>query len=281
VRQRFFLTLTVTVGLLLGLMAAAGPVAAADPMIRVVHGSPDAPPVDVYVDGKKAVSALAFPNATPYTQVPAGKHDLQVFAAGANPASDKPVIDAKGVDIPADAKLSIVASGRLAQIKPLIVDDKTAAPASGKAKVRFVHNSPDAPAVDIAVKGGPVLFANTQFGNAYPYQEVAPGTYDLEVRPTGTQTVALAVPGVSVPAGAVISIYAMGLLNGQGAQKLQAVAFVDSAPAATGGASTGPGMLPTTGKPADHRALNTALLVAVVAAGFVALGLVLRRQAAR
>ena len=41
-----------------------------------------------------------------------------------------------------------------------------AAPASaqeGAAQARVVHASPDAPAVDVAVAGGPVLFSNVAF----------------------------------------------------------------------------------------------------------------------
>jgi hypothetical protein len=59
--------------------------------------------------------------------------------------------------------------------------------------VRFIHLSPDAPAVDIAVKGGPILFKDIAFEKASTYLAVKPGAYDLEVRPTGTTTVALAV----------------------------------------------------------------------------------------
>jgi hypothetical protein len=134
--------------------------------------------------------------------------------------------------------LSIVASGRLASLRPLVVDDMTAPPASGRAKVRFVHNSPDAPAVDIAVTGGPVLFANTSYGNAYPYQEVEARAYDLEVRAAGTMNVVLRVPNVVLQAGQVVSIYAQGLAMGSGAQALRAVLYVDNAAMGAGGAAS-------------------------------------------
>ncbi|MDI3411629.1 hypothetical protein QKW52_21435 [Bacillus sonorensis] len=35
--------------------------------------------------------------------------------------------------------------------------------------MRFVHLSPDAPALDLAIKKGPVLFANIPFANASHY----------------------------------------------------------------------------------------------------------------
>jgi hypothetical protein len=40
--------------------------------IRVVHASPDAPNVDVWVNGAVAVSNLAFNDATDYIALPAG-----------------------------------------------------------------------------------------------------------------------------------------------------------------------------------------------------------------
>lgn len=42
----------------------------------------------------------------------------------------------------------------------------------------MVHASPDAPAVDVAVKGGPVLFAGLPFPRASAYASVPAGTYD-------------------------------------------------------------------------------------------------------
>ena len=206
--------------------AAGGNPVAGGAVVRVVHGSPDAPAVDVYVDGKKAITALAFGKASDYQPVTAGRHDFQVYATGADPTKDKPVIDGRGTSVGADARLSIIALDKLSNIKGLLADDRTATPATGKAKVKFIHAAPDAPSVDIAVKGGPVLFANTEFGKAYPYQELDAKTYDLEVRLAGKTDVVLSVPGVAFTAGTVYSIYAVGLVNGT--PKLSAALFVDN-----------------------------------------------------
>lgn len=206
--------------------AAGGNPVAGGAVVRVVHGSPDAPAVDVYVDGKKAITALAFGKASDYQPVTAGRHDFQVYATGADPTKDKPVIDGRGTSVGADARLSIIALDKLSNIKGLLADDRTTTPATSKAKVKFIHAAPDAPSVDIAVKGGPVLFANTEFGKAYPYQELDAKTYDLEVRLAGKTDVVLSVPGVAFTAGTVYSIYAVGLVNGT--PKLSAALFVDN-----------------------------------------------------
>jgi LPXTG-motif cell wall-anchored protein len=133
--------------------------------------------------------------------------------------------------------------------------------------VRFVHASPDAPAVDIAVaNGGPVLFSNVPFKGVGDYLPVDAGTYDLEVRVAGTETVALSVPGVALADSTVYTVFAMGLAGGEPA--LTAVPSMDASyPVAT--------TLPVTGGE------TTSLwLVAVLGAGLALLagGLVLRAR---
>lgn len=91
----------------------------------------------------------------------------------------------------------------------------------------MVHTSPDAPAVDVAVKGGPVLFSNLPFPRASQYLVVAAGTYDLEVRVAGTTTVALELPGVSLESGKTYTVFAVGSVQGG---TLTVVSVVDAAP---------------------------------------------------
>ncbi|MEX2314794.1 MAG: DUF4397 domain-containing protein, partial [Thermomicrobiales bacterium] len=46
--------------------------------IRIVHASPDAPNVDIWVNGAVAVSILAFYEATVYIALAAGDYDIAV-----------------------------------------------------------------------------------------------------------------------------------------------------------------------------------------------------------
>ena len=118
-------------------------------------------------------------------------------------------------------------------LEPLVLVDNNSAPAAGMARVRFVHASPDAPAVDIALKNGPVLLPNIAY-KGHAEGEVPAGTYDLEVRVAGTAAVALALPGTKIDAGKIYTVFAEGTVTGPDGNKLQAVwAAVDpSAPPA-------------------------------------------------
>jgi hypothetical protein len=79
----------------------------------------------------------------------------------------------------------VIATGMLASIAPQILTATGGTPTAGQAWVRFFHASPDAPAVDIAVAGGAVLFANVAFNQGTTYLPVPAGTYDLEARVAG------------------------------------------------------------------------------------------------
>jgi hypothetical protein len=174
--------------------------------VRVVHLSPDAPAVDVAVNGQNAVTGAAYLDATGYLPVPAGDVRITVTPTG---QSTPVVIDAT-VPLGANAFYTIAATGFLADIQPLVlVDDNSR---SGQAKVRFVHTSADAPAVDVAVTEGPILFGGVPFRGASGYGAVDAGTYDLEVRVAGTSTVALPLPGVALSGGTNYTAFAIGLL---------------------------------------------------------------------
>jgi hypothetical protein len=174
--------------------------------VRVVHLSPDAPAVDVSVNGSAPVVSLSYREVTDYLPVPAG--DAR-FTVTPNGATSPVVIDAT-VPLGTGAYYTVVATGFLADIQPVVLVDDTAA--TGQAKVRFVHASADAPAVDVAVTQGPVLFGDVPFRAASQYGAVDAGTYDLEVRVAGTSTVALPLPGVDLSGGTNYTVFAVGLL---------------------------------------------------------------------
>ncbi len=138
----------------------------------------------------------------------------------------KPTVFEADLTLEAGKDYSVIAAGELAAggIQPVVLDDTAlnAAPNAGEFKIRFVHLSPDAPAVDIALKGGAVLFGNVAFKEAQDGAFPA-GSYELEARVAGTNTIALALPAINFEAGKIYTAYAMGKLVGPDGKKLQVV----------------------------------------------------------
>jgi hypothetical protein len=181
----------------------------ANSSVMVVHASPDAPGVDVLVDGSKALSNLAFPSNSGYVQIPVGVRNIKVNVANTSTT----VIDAD-LTLDANTDYSVFAIGSVASIEPLVLVDDLSTPAAGKAHVRFIHLSPDAPAVDIAVTSGGVVFPDVSFREVAGFTPLDAGTYNLVVRLAGTGTVVLPLPGIQLQAGKIYTVFAKGFVSG-------------------------------------------------------------------
>jgi hypothetical protein len=240
--------------------------------VRIVHASPDAPAVDVYADGTNVLMNVPYKGSSDYLSVPAGPHNFKVYATGSNPASDSAVIDADAT-LAAGKDYTIVAVGNVANIKPAVFEDNNAAPAAGKAHVRVIHASPDAPAVDVAVKDGPVIFSNLAFPEAAGPSPVDAGTYDIEVRAAGTTTVALPIDNVELLDGKIYTVLAVGLLNGEPAiEALPIVNDAAPAPAPAATAASPAAELPASGTGAATGSGNSTMLLMLIGGAILAAG---------
>ena len=192
--------------------------------ILVTHASPNAPGVDLLVDNNKQNSvALSYPNNTGYLQVESGTRNIKVNVTGTSTS----VINAD-LALEAGKNYSVFAIDSASKISALVIGDDLTTPASGKAHVRFVHLSPNAPAVDVAVTGGAVVFGNKVFKNYTAFTPLTSGTYNLEVRVAGTTTVALLLPGIVLEPGKIYTVFAKGFLGGSGTQDLGAGIIVNN-----------------------------------------------------
>lgn len=191
-------------------------------LLKVIHASPDAPAVDLYLDGVKAGSDLTFPNNTGYLNIPAGTRSLKVNVAGS-------MTTAISADLMFDAgkNYSVFAVNRVANIEALVLQDDLTMPAAGKAHVRFVHLSSDAPAVDITTKDGTVVFPNVSFKKFTNFTPLNSGSYDLQVRLAGTSTVVLDLNGIRLDSGKIYTVFARGFVSGSGGTALNAQIIVN------------------------------------------------------
>jgi hypothetical protein len=212
-------------------LAFVAPVSAADTsMVRVLHASPDAPAVDVHLDDT-AVDALTnvpFGAISDYLEIPAGDHNVKVFATG---TTTDPVIDAD-VTVAAGGAYTIAATDAVANITAQVLEDDPSA-SCDTAQVRVVHFSADAPAVDIATSGAApadAVVKNLAYPDASGYLDLPGGTYDLEVRLAGETTVALPLPGVAIEDCTSYSVFAIGSAASPavGDNALQVVVAVDA-----------------------------------------------------
>ncbi len=194
-----------------------------NPTVFVLHASPDAPAVDVFVGGTmtELIDSLSFSELSPAVQVPPAMYDLdvKVTASGAVAAT------VTTPDLMAGERYLAVATGFVGGSQPGF----TVLPLADEfgmdmdSLVRVVHASPDAPAVDVGVVDGskaftPVqAFTNLAFGaaSAGMGQSVPAVDLTLGVAATGSDT-PVATFDVSLSSGQTAFAVAAGSLTGTG-----------------------------------------------------------------
>ena len=187
--------------------------------VRVIHSSPDAPPVQVIANnnfGAPLVPSLSFPDATPFVDVPGATYNLKVTPVGNNGLI---AIDAD-VTLAAGREYSAYAVGPLATIAPLVLTDDRRRVAT-QARVRIVHASPSAGNVDLyvlapgsALESATPAFTNVAFKADTGYVNLAAGTYEVSVTPTASKTAAIGPVSITLENGGVYTVAARDAAGG-------------------------------------------------------------------
>jgi len=117
--------------------------------LRVIHSSDDAPPVNVRVGKKTAISGLDYAESSGYVEVRSGteKVIVEAIVLGGN-------VDAITVDrfeFKKDRRYSLLAVNQVTDIAPLIVAESATDPDAGEEAVAIVHAASVAGAVEIFV----------------------------------------------------------------------------------------------------------------------------------
>ncbi|AZI59077.1 DUF4397 domain-containing protein [Nakamurella antarctica] len=187
-------------------LLGAGSASAADTgTVYVVHGIPGLP-VDVYVDGARALDDFAPLTVAGPLELPSGAHKIVIVAAADADAS-KPLLSADAT-VPAGGNVSLVAhldADGKPTVTPFVND--VSAVAAGQARL-VVRHTAAAPAVDVRAGGKVVLpgVTNPQQGALV----VPAGTVSADVALAGTDTVAIGPADLKLAEGTATFVHAVG-----------------------------------------------------------------------
>ena len=247
--------------LLVTVVGACGPDAPAlgTAHVRVAHLSPDAPNVDFCVAPHGTadftgplltinghLTGLPYGNVTKYFDLDSDQYDVRLVAPGAADCTTAlgglpdftnlpPLEPEVSATIGAEG---LVAFGSTTPFTLKAYLDDTTVDAN-KAKLRFIHASPGTPAVDIGLGGGALfssVFSDISYGNAaaaangYVTTDALAGA-EISARAHGALQDALAIKPAALPAGAIATAYAIGMI-GNATTPLRVLLCTDNAPPA-------------------------------------------------
>ena len=156
--------------------------------LRVLHASPDAPAVDIAVNGAVALENVTFQQGSGYLEVAEGANKVELLIAGTDT-----VAFSVDTNLMANGYYSAIAISELADLDVKLIDD-TATYTDGDADVTVVHAAPAATAVDIFVTepeaelSTPTLDAVAFEANAI-LEGVAAGNYQVRIAGDGSDEI--------------------------------------------------------------------------------------------
>ncbi|MBB5637913.1 hypothetical protein HDE68_003838 [Pedobacter cryoconitis] len=154
--------------------------------VKVVNASQTSPNQGFYLANKTVVNGgLSFANSSAYITTNSGNNLVAEFRSD---GSSTPYATGKS-DIKNGSSYTVFLAGDGQASRVKIYEDDRSAPASGQAKVRFIHLSDAAPVnIDIRRASGENLAANLGRDVATNFMTVAPGVLSLNVYAAGQST---------------------------------------------------------------------------------------------
>lgn len=185
-------------------------------LISAINASPDAQPVDFFLDqNRTATYSISTGNSQDYIRAYTGKRNLIFYTGGNKIISDTATLKDKTL-------YSVFLANLVSKPDLVLLTDTIKQPASGMAAVRFINLSPDAPAADLAIKGGNVLVSNKSYKGYSGFVTVpVNAAYNFEIRQAGTNTVLASLSNIKIING-LYTIWLQGINAATDQTKLSA-----------------------------------------------------------
>ena len=206
----------------------------ATPTLRALHAVPDAPAVNIVVNGVEALSGVDYAQGSGFVPV-IEENKVQVEAILPNDQVAV-VIDAD-LSFDYNTETTVIAVGTVGTgISALPITNASGSPVTeGSFRAQVVHGAPSAPPVDVYVTAfdadlaasAPVTGAGTPvaFGESTPQLEVTAGDYQIRVTAAGDPAAVVYDSG-EIPLGAGADLMLVAVENtGPGANLVQLVAL--------------------------------------------------------
>ena len=179
--------------------------------VTFFQAAPDEQPIDLYFNSNKVnLAPLQYGDGIDYFKAFPGLRTVNIYNSNTHTLlfSDTATIR------PNIAYSLFLIANAAQQLGLFFLTDSISQPAAGKATLRFINVSPDAPAVDLAVKDSAAFVVNKGFKGFSSFIPKTGGqTYNFEIRQHGTNTVLTTLSGVALNSGLVYTIWLHGLAN--------------------------------------------------------------------
>jgi Domain of unknown function (DUF4397) len=190
--------------------------------LRAFHASPQAPAVDLLLDGASTVSALSFGNFSERAAVAEGSRTLKINVVGTSTT-----VLSTTITVAKDTAYTAVAYDTPTSLKALVLEDRVTSTAfvGARGYIRIVNLISD-------VQGTATFTGSSTgagaFGTAAPYGENSPGSKSVSVSYTSATGQGQAAVGFDLEQGNFYTVYAIGSATRAGGNPVRLIVSRDS-----------------------------------------------------
>ena len=193
--------------------------------VRVLHASPDAPAVDILVNGNAALTGVTFQQGSGYLKLNEGKNTVALRVNGTSTIALEQTLT-----LDANGYYSVIAQNNVASLELEVLND-TARRANNSNDVTVVHASPAAGSVDLyvtangaALPNSPTL-DNVAFDVNATLPNIAAGDYQVRATAADNTTVVYDSGALAIAS----DVTAVAVNSTQGASPVSLLVWADSA----------------------------------------------------
>lgn len=191
--------------------------------LNVIHAAPTTELLDFYVGNTRGNNAnFGFGQKLGYFNIYSGSSKLTITKKNSGTA-----LVSQDFNFQPEKGYSLFVIGKIDSLKYLMVKDSVSLPANGKANIRFVNASPDAPVLNLASSAGATdLFSDKGYKQYSEFTTIdaAPKvTFTAKNKVTGAVEATLA--DVKIESGRTYTIWAKGLKAATDSTKLGLAIF--------------------------------------------------------
>ena len=179
--------------------------------VKVVNSAEASGSQDFYIEGAKVTTVSEGSASENYIVSTNSGNDRKVEF---KMAGSSEVYASEKVDLKDDKSYTVILSGTGNSAKITTTEDDLTAPASGKARVRFVHLSTAASGnVDLGVVAGAKLVSNVKYGDVTNFFDVDAGVKLLNVYTTANPSSSMDLQMSNLADGGIYTIILRGSTN--------------------------------------------------------------------
>lgn len=176
--------------------------------ISFIHAAPGLGPVDFYLNGGRVNgdSIIAYNDTIPHKLLSSG-----TIAIVVKKYISSTTYISTSIELENEKNYSFFVAGQPNAVSSLLINDDLSAPLSGKAKLRFINLSPDAPSLNFKLNAN-TLFGTMAFKAYSDFNSIDPGNHTISIS-NATNGAILSEQNLTVEAGMIYTVWANGLVE--------------------------------------------------------------------